>query len=105
MTDFDAFFDDAIQKVSDIDIEKAYSILHPRLNKENITLDCMCPHCAEKYLRKDNFIRADSLYCILQERQRNQMFADYSDERIHRLRQDMIHRRITFRGLLQLHNK
>ncbi len=105
LTGFDAFFDDAIQKVSDIDIEKAYSILHPRLNKENITLDCMCPHCAEKYLRKDNYIKADSLYCILQEKQRNQMFADYSDERIHRLRQDMIHRRITFRGLLQLHNK
>lgn len=105
VTGFDAFFDGAIQKVSDIDIEEVYSILHPRINKENITLDCMCPHCAEKYLRKDNFIRADSLYCILQEKQRNQMFADYSDERIHRLRQDMIHRRITFRGLLQLHNK
>ena len=89
----------------DIDIEEVYSILHPQLDKENLTLDCICPHCAEKYLRRDNFIKADSLYCILQEKQRNQMFADYSDERIHRLRQDMIHRRITFRGLLQLHNK
>lgn len=105
VTGFDAFFDGAIQKVSDIDIEEVYSILHPQLDKENLTLDCICPHCAEKYLRKDNFIRADSLYCILQEKQRNQLFADYSDERTHRTRQDMIHRRITFRGLLQSYNK
>ena len=105
VTGFDTFFDGAIQKVSDIDIEEVYSILHPQLYKENLTLDCMCPRCSEKYLRKDNFIKADSLYCILQEKQRNQLFADYSDERIHRTRQDMIHRRITFRGLLQAYNK
>lgn len=105
VTGFDAFFDGAIQKVSDIDIEEVYSILHPRLDKGYITLDRMCPDCAEKYLRKDNFIRADSLYCILQEKQRKQLFADYSNERIHRTRQDMIHRRITFRGLLQYNNK
>ena len=105
LTGFDAFFDGAIQKVSDIDIEEVYSILYPQLNKENLTLDCICPHCAEKYLRKGNFIRVDSLYCILQKEQRYQLFADYSDKKIHRIRQDMIHRRITFRGLLQKYNK
>ena len=31
VTGFDAFFDGAIQKVSDIDIEEVYSILHPRI--------------------------------------------------------------------------
>ena len=105
ITGFDAFFDDAICKVSDIDIEEVYSILHPQLCKGALTLDCICPHCAEKYLRKNCFIKADSLYCILQEKQRHQLFADYSDEKIHRIRQDMIHRRITFRGLLQKYNK
>lgn len=105
LTGFDAFFDGAIEKISEIDIEEVYFILHPELNKEDLTLDCMCPHCSEKYLRKDNFIKADSLYCILQEKQRNRLFADYSDKRIHILRQNMIHRRITFRGLLQEYNK
>lgn len=105
VTGFDDFFDEAIEKVSDINIEEVYSILHPQLNKEDLTLDCMCPHCSEKYLRKDNFIKADNLYCLLQEEQRNKLFSDYSDERIHALRQDMIHRRITFRGILQHNNK
>ncbi len=105
ITGFDAFFDGAIQKVSDIDIEEVYSILHPRLNKENLTLDCMCPDCTEKYLRKDNFIKADKMYCLLIEKKRHGWSADYSDEQIHQLRQDMIHRRITFRGLLQENNK
>lgn len=105
VTGFNSFFDGAIQKVSDIDIEEIYSILHPQLCKDSLTLDCMCPHCAKKYLRKDNFIKADSLYCILQEKQRNLIFADYSDEKIHRTRQEMIHRRITFRGFLQMFNK
>lgn len=105
VTGFDAFFDGAIQKVSDIDIEEVYSILNSRLDKGNITLDCMCPDCAEKYLRKDNFIKADKTYCLLIEKKRHEWFADYSDEQIHLSRQDMIHKRITFRGLLQAHNK
>jgi len=105
VTGFEGFFDYAIQKVSDIDIEEVYSILHPRLDKSGIALDCICPDCATRYLRKDNFIMADLFYSILNEKDRNRLFADYSDERIHRTRQDMIHRRITFRGMLQYHNK
>lgn len=104
LTGFDAFFDDAIRKVSDMDIDEAYSILHPRSNKD-ILLDCICSCCAEKYLRKDNFIKADSVYCILLEKERHKLFADYTDEKIHRSRQDMIMRRIAFRGILQKYNK
>lgn len=99
---FDAFFDDAIEKVSDLDIKEVYSIMHPGLNKE-ILLDCICSGCSEKYLRRDMFIEADSRYTILTNKGRD-FFADCSDEIIHKVRQDMIHRRITFRGMLQQFN-
>lgn len=100
---FDNFFDGAIEKVSDLNINEAYSIRYPRSNKD-ILLDCICSGCAEKYRRKENYIKAEPLYTILIARERNGFFADYSDERIHRTRQDMIHRRITFRGMLQKAN-
>ncbi|MBP1614517.1 MAG: hypothetical protein H6Q13_1965 [Bacteroidetes bacterium] len=100
---FDAFFDDVIEKVSDLNIEEAYSIINPN-NKEEVLMDCICPDCAEKYLRKDYFIKAEPYYCLLMPKERNRLFKDYSDELLHRKRQDMIHRRITFRGLLQKAN-
>ena len=103
ITGFDAFFDDSIEKVSSIDINEAYSILHPRNNKD-ILMDCICSECAEKYTRKDFFIKADPLFIILIKSQRHDFFAHYSDERIHQVRQDLIHRRITFRGMLQKFN-
>lgn len=104
VTGFDAFFDDAIRKVSDMDIDEVYSILNLRSDND-ILLDCICPRCAEKYLRKDNFIKSDGVPCILIERERHKLFANYSDEQIHRARQNVIHRRITFRGILHAYNK
>lgn len=103
LSGFDAFFNDSIEKVSSIDINEAYSILHPRNNKD-ILMDCICSECAEKYTRKDFFIKTDSLFIILIKSQRHDFFAHYSDERIHQVRQDLIHRRITFREMLQKHN-
>lgn len=103
ITGFDGFFKDSIEKVSDMDINKVYEIRNPS-NKKEIKADFICPECEEKYLRKDNFIKAEPFYCILMKKERNKLFADYSDERLHRVRQDMIHRRITFRGMLQQFN-
>lgn len=107
ITDF-GFFNDAIRKVSDIDIDEVHPIFDP-YSDDRILLDCICPRCAEKYLRKDNFIKADGAACILIGQKRHTLFADYSDEEIHHLRQDLIHSRITFRGILQnansLHEK
>lgn len=100
---FDAFFDNAIEKMSDLDIKEAYSMRNPR-NEKDILLDCICSECAEKYTRKDFFIKAEPRYSLLIKSERHKFFADYSDERIHKTRQDMIHRRISFRGMLQSAN-
>lgn len=100
---FDAFFDDAIERVSGLDITEAYALHNPS-NGKDILLDNICPDCAERYYRKDFFIKTEPRYCILQDRYRNNTFADYSDEKIHKTRQEMIHRRITLRGMLQKHN-
>lgn len=100
---FDAFFDDAIKKVSDLNIEEAYYMHNPN-NKKDILLDCICPDCAKRYTRTDFFIKTEPRYCILVKSERNGFFSDYSDVRIHKTRQEMIHRRITLRGMLQKHN-
>ena len=103
ITGFDAFFNDSIEKVSNMDINKVYAAHNPR-NEKEITADLICPDCAEKYLRKDNFIKAEPVYCLLRNEYRNNLFKNWSYERIHRERQWMIHNRITFRGLLQKFN-
>lgn len=103
LTGFDAFFDGAIEKISDLDINEAYSMQYPGNNKD-ILLDCICPHCLEKYTRADCFIKSESIPIILIKGERDKFFANYSDERIHKVRQDIIHRRITFKGMLQKHN-
>ncbi len=100
---FDAFYDGAIEKVSDLNIEEAYYMHNPNNNKD-ILLDSICPDCATMYTRSENFIEAEPRYCILSKKERDGLFANYSDERLHRTRQEMIHRRITFRGMLQRFN-
>lgn len=100
---FDAFFDDAIEKVSDLNIKEAYYMHNPN-NEKDILLDCICPDCAKRYTRTDFFIKTEPRYCILVKSERNGFFSDYSDARIHKTRQEMIHRHITLRGMLQKHN-
>lgn len=104
ITGFDAFLNDNIEQVSKMDINKIIEIIRGGNDEEQVSADLICPDCAEKYLRKDNFIKAEPFYCILMKKERNKLFKDYSDERLHRNRQDMIHRRITFRGMLQQFN-
>jgi hypothetical protein len=104
VTGFDDFFEDALEKVSDIEINESISIIHP-YSEPDIKLDCICPECAERYLRKDNFIKALPFYCIFQKKERNGLYKGYSDESIHRNRQAMVHQKITFRGILEKYNK
>ena len=99
---FDAFFNDNIEQVSKMDINKLLEIELGR--NEEISADLICPDCAEKYLCKDNFIRKESIPCVLMKKERNKLFKNYSDERLRRIRQDVINRRITFRGMLQQFN-
>ncbi len=97
---FHAFFDGAIERVSSLNITEVESIRNPRSQKE-IMMDCICPDCAIKYTRKYFFIRAEPTYCILMKSEREKLFSEYSDKEIHHIRQELIHRRITFRGMLQ----
>ena len=99
---FDDFYDGAIEKVSDMDIQEVGEARG--VCKDNVKLDCICQSCVEKYTRKDNFINAEHRYSILMESQRYSFFADYSDETIHRYRQELIHSNINFRGILEKYN-
>ncbi|MDR1884284.1 MAG: hypothetical protein LBR26_16110 [Prevotella sp.] len=100
---FDNFLGGTIEKVSDIDIEEAYSMENP-CNGKDIQVDRICPDCARKYLLKNNFIKADSVPCILVKSYRDEYFKKYTDENLHQARQRIIHHRITFRGILQQTN-
>lgn len=99
---FDAFFDDALEKVSDIDISKAGKVIN--LDYDDVKLDCICPDCLAKYSRKDNFIKALPLYTILRKKNEKELLKEYSKERLSQIRIRMIHERINFRGMLQQFN-
>ncbi|SHF50277.1 DNA polymerase III subunit beta [Dysgonomonas macrotermitis] len=93
----------ALLEHADDSINETINMHNPN-NKKDILLDCICPDCAKRYTRTDFFIKAEPYYCILSKKERNGFFSDYSDERIHKTRQEMIHRRITPRGMLQRFN-
>lgn len=99
---FESFFEDRIEKISDLDIVKAKQIEEG--NRDYEYSDFICIECLEKYTRKDNYIYALPYYNILREKKQDDQNAAYSDERkqqIKQIRQRMIHSRISFRGYLQ----
>lgn len=68
--------------------------------------DKICNDCVEKYIRKQNFLLLDyGIPCLLVERCRHDIFSDLPIEEIKRLRQTLIHERITCRGIIEKSNK
>lgn len=106
VTGFDGFFDNAIQLVAPIRINT--------LKKIDCGDDCcevgndmICPECVEKYVRKDNYLKTDGIGipCILLKKYENDsLFSDYTKEQLHRHRQQLIHKRITCRGMIERAN-
>ena len=68
--------------------------------------DKICPECVQKFTTKENFLLIDyGTPCLLIEKHRHDTFSDWTIERIKRHRKDLIHRRITCRGIIQKANK
>lgn len=67
----------------------------------------ICPDCVEKLIRNNNFIKIDNgIPCILMKKYENdEIFKEYSKDKLHRERQRIIHQRITCRGIIQQANK
>ena len=104
VTGFEYFFDDAIEKVSDIEIESVCNMLY-QINDSEIKLDCICNKCFEKFTRNKNFLKATgNTEIIFFDKYRDKYFAEYSDEQIRRSRQQLVHKRINFRGILEKFN-
>jgi len=67
--------------------------------------DKICPECVEKMIRKNNYLKSEGIPCILLKRYENDdLFNDYTPERMRLLRQKLIHQRITCRGLIERGN-
>ncbi|MDR1938261.1 MAG: hypothetical protein LBQ73_07170 [Tannerellaceae bacterium] len=99
VTGFDDFFDSAIEKVSNIDIKECLSVKYST-GKYDVLLDRVCDNCAETYLGKDNFIKAEPATCVLMKKYRDD-YKKYTEKQLHSIRWNMIHRRITFRGIIE----
>jgi hypothetical protein len=102
VTGFDDFFNDAIEKVSSLNIEECLSVRYSGIECD-VFLDRVCSDCAEEYLRKDNFIKAGPATYVLMEKYRD-YYNEHTEKKLHSIRQNVIHRRIAFRGLLEQAN-
>lgn len=98
VTGFDAFFDDSLKKVSDLDIGKASELRG--YSKSDILLDCICPNCLEKYSQKENFASINKGYALFSPKH-SSYFSDSTPESIRRGRLNLIHQKINFAGYLQ----
>lgn len=66
--------------------------------------DDICPECVEKMIRKSNYLNSNDRPCILFKRYKSDLFKDWTPERLKLERQNLIHRRITCRGLIEKAN-
>lgn len=104
LTGFDAFFDNAIKLVVPIRIN-FYKKIKCGNSCCEVGSDAICPECVDELVRKGNYINSDSKLCILLKRFEGEgFFKDYSSEKLHRVRQKIIHQRISCRGLVEKGN-
>ncbi len=104
VTGFDAFFDHAIELVAPIRMN-LFKKIDCGDSCCEVSNDMICPECVEKYVRKANYLKSDRIPCILLKRYENDsLFADYTKEELQRLRQHIIHKRITCRGMIERAN-
>jgi DNA-directed RNA polymerase subunit RPC12/RpoP len=101
---FESFFDSAIKLEIPLRINEYKKIKIDEGCCEVIS-DNICTECAEKFLRKENYIKSNSTPCILIKRYENDsLFSDYTPEKLKQSRQSLIHKRITCRGIIERAN-
>ncbi len=104
VTGFDGFFDSSIKLIVPIRINEFKKI---DCGEGCCEVDSgkICPECVAKFVRKSNYLKSDSIPCILMRKyEKHDIFKDYSIEQIHLMRQKLIHQRITCRGMIQVAN-
>lgn len=70
--------------------------------------DDICPDCVSDLVRKNNYIKSHGYGapCILIKKYENdKMFENYSKEQFRKIRQTLIHKRITIRGIIETANQ
>lgn len=70
--------------------------------------DDICPDCVSDLVRKDNFMKSHGhgTPCILIKKYENDsLFKDWTPEQFKRAKQNLIHKRITIRGIIETANK
>ena len=66
--------------------------------------DNICSECVEKFVRDKAYLEEWSTPCLLIRKCENDLFEDWSIEKIKRHRKALIHKRITCRGLIEKAN-
>ena len=70
--------------------------------------DDICPDCVSNLVRKDNYMKShgSGTPCILIKKYENDsLFKDWTSEQFKRAKQNLIHKRITIRGIIETANK
>jgi len=104
-TGFEGFYDNALKLVVNIRINE---FKKTECSNEccEVYPDFICPNCINKFIRKNNYLKSDSIPCILLKRYENdELFKDCSPEQLRKLRINLIQKRITCRGMIELGNK
>ena len=104
LTGFDAFFDGALKLVVSIRINHFKGIDVGNGYCE-VASNNICGECIERFVRKENYLKSDSIPCILMKEDKWNLFKDYTPEQLSKSRQNIIHKRITTRGLIQEGNQ
>ena len=97
---FDNFISENIELVTPIRINE-YKEINCGVNDPGVFSDHICPECIDKYTKTTEWATLEPAYCIILEKYRYEMFSECSDEEIHQRRQNMVHRRITLKGMME----
>lgn len=104
LSGFDAFFPNTLELVTSIRIND-YKKIDCGENCCEVSSDTICSECVDRYVRKSNYIKSESIPCILVKRCEKDLFSEYTSEQLHFRRQRLIHKRITCRGMLEQGNR
>lgn len=77
-------------------------------NCSKVYSDHICNDCVCNLVRKDNYMKSHGhgTPCILIKKyENNKLFENYSKQQFKKSKQKLIHKRITFRGLIEIANK
>lgn len=97
---FDNFYPESIELITPIRINE-YKQIKVGSGFQEVTSGHICPYCINKFTKTSGWATLEAPYCILFDKYRNSMFANYSDEEIHQRRQEMVNRRITLKGMME----